>query len=145
MAESLKGYVVGPEDGVIRDDPEVKASRSSTGGVITVIETDTDGGAPPHIHTNEDECFYVVNGSITVTIGEETYEAGPRSFIYLPRGIPHSWDVVGKSAVVLIITVPAGFEDFLREFHEAKGPEERVRISRKYGIQWVRPAREPRG
>jgi hypothetical protein len=34
---------------------------------------------------------------------------------------PHSWDVNGEEAVVRIITVPGGFEDFMRESHEAEG------------------------
>ncbi len=66
------------------------------------------------------------------------FKAGPRSFVFLPRGIPHAWDVVGGGvATVLIMTVPAGFEGFLREYHEAADRKAKDRIAAKYGIKWV--------
>jgi mannose-6-phosphate isomerase-like protein (cupin superfamily) len=134
------GYVLAPGAGVAGAGPEVKASRTSTGGSLMLIESHTMAGAPLHIHSREDECFYVVEGALTVRCGEEIFEAGPRSFVFLPRGIPHAWDVIGKgAATVLVITVPGGFEDFLREFHAAGGArgEARDQIAAKYGITWI--------
>jgi hypothetical protein len=50
------------------------------------------------------------------------------AFVFLPRGIPHEWDVIGTGvATVLIITVPAGLDDFLREYHEAKAQPDDVK------------------
>jgi mannose-6-phosphate isomerase-like protein (cupin superfamily) len=104
-----RGYVLGPGEGVPGGgDPALKASGPSTGGALTLFESDTDGGAPRHVHSREDECFYVLEGVVTVECGDETFEAGPRSFVLMPRGNPHAWDVVGDRATVLIITVPAG-------------------------------------
>jgi quercetin dioxygenase-like cupin family protein len=130
-----RGYVLHPGEGVAGS--EVKASKQSTGGMLTLIESETTGGAPLHVHTHEDECFYVVEGHITVQCGDETFEAGPRAFVFLPRGVPHAWDVVGESATVLLITVPAMLEEFLDEYHQAPS-EIRDQIATKYGITFLR-------
>jgi mannose-6-phosphate isomerase-like protein (cupin superfamily) len=133
--------MLGPGEEVSGAGAGVKASRTSTGGTLTLIESRTRGGAPWHVHSRDDECFYVVEGSITVQCGEEVFEAGPRSFVFLPRGVPHAWDVGGEGiATVLMITVPAGLDEFLREYHAAGSAPNEVKdqIAAKYGIQWVR-------
>jgi quercetin dioxygenase-like cupin family protein len=131
------GYVLGPGEGVPgQDDAGVKASRASTGGSLTMIESDTDGGAARHVHAREDECFYVLEGTIWVECGDERWEAGPSSFVFLPRGVPHAWDVVGDRARVLIIAAPAGLEEFLREFHGADEAEQ-AEVARRHGIEFL--------
>jgi mannose-6-phosphate isomerase-like protein (cupin superfamily) len=139
--EGLSGYVLGPGQGVPGFDANVKASRKSTGGSITLIESHTRGGAPPHVHSREDECFYVMDGNIIVHCGEDVFEAGPGYFVFLPRGIPHSWDVTsGKPATLLIITAPAGFEEFMQAYHAAGSASNEVKdqIAANFGIQWIR-------
>jgi quercetin dioxygenase-like cupin family protein len=132
-----RGYVLGAGEGVPGGgDPALKASGPSTGGALTLFESDTDGGAPRHVHSREDECFYVVEGTMSVECGDDAWEAGPSSFVFLPRGIPHAWDVVGDRATVLIMTVPAGFEEFMREFHEAGGSA-RLEVGRRHGIEFL--------
>jgi mannose-6-phosphate isomerase-like protein (cupin superfamily) len=141
--QGVRGYVLGPGEGVAGAGSDVKASRSSTGGCLTLIESHTRGGAPMHVHSRDDECFYVLDGAITVQCGDERFEAGPRSFVFLPRGIPHAWDVSGEgAATLLILTVPAGLDEFLREYHAASAAPNDVkdRIAAKYGITWVRDA-----
>jgi mannose-6-phosphate isomerase-like protein (cupin superfamily) len=133
---NVRAYMLGPDEGLIVTEPELKASSASTGGALTLIASRTTGGAPMHVHSREDECFYVLEGSIAVHCGDDVFEAGPRSFVFLPRGIPHSWDVTGEgTATVLIITVPAGLEDFLREFHAAGA--DRRQIAEQYGITFL--------
>lgn len=120
----------------------VKASVHSTGGGFTLIESNTGGGAPWHVHSREDEYFYVLDGEIVVWCGSEEFHAGPRSFIFLPRGIPHAWDVKsGTRATLLMMTVPAMLDEFLREFHLAPS-DQRNTIAQKYGITFFagRPA-----
>ncbi|MBZ0282022.1 MAG: hypothetical protein K8L97_14885 [Anaerolineae bacterium] len=79
----------------------------------------------------------MVEGSITVKIGGEVFETGSRSFVFLPRGIPHSWDVTSCTATVLMITTPAGLEEFLGEYHTATSKEDKDRIAAQHGITWV--------
>jgi mannose-6-phosphate isomerase-like protein (cupin superfamily) len=130
----MSGYVVGPGESAA-EYPGVKAGRQSTGGSMTLIEARTDGGAPLHVHSREDEAMYVLEGSIRARCGDDDFEVGPRSFVFLPQGVPHEWDVVGAEAVVLIITDPAGLEEFLHELHEGKAdPQE---VAGRYGIEFL--------
>ena len=134
----LDPYMVRAGEGVAGFDAAVKASRISTGGNLSVIESHTKGGAPWHVHSREDEYFYVLEGTIIVYCGEEVFTAGPRSFVSLPRGIPHAWDVGGEGvATLLMMTVPAMLEEFLEEFHAASTREDRDAIAAKYGIQFL--------
>jgi quercetin dioxygenase-like cupin family protein len=130
-------YVLQSGEGLPNSGSDVKASGASTGGVLTLIESRTTGGAPLHVHTREDEYFYVVEGTITVQVGDDHYEAGPRSFVFLPRGIPHAWDVVGSEATLLLMTIPAGLDTFLDEYHAAATREERDQVAARYGITFL--------
>jgi mannose-6-phosphate isomerase-like protein (cupin superfamily) len=133
-----KPYMLLTGEGVAGFDAAVKASRISTGGNLSVMESHTKGGAPWHVHSREDEYFYVVEGAIIVHCGEEVFTAGPRSFVFLPRGIPHAWDVGGDGvATLLMMTVPAMLEEFLQEFHAASTREARDAVAAKYGIQFL--------
>ncbi len=131
------GYVLRPGEGAAgQDDPAVKASRVSTDGAVTVIDSDSDGGAPRHVHSHEDECFYVLDGSISVECGDDAWELDPGSFVFLPRGVPHAWDVVGERAKVLIITAPGGLDEFLRELHETDRSAW-AEVARRHGIEFL--------
>jgi quercetin dioxygenase-like cupin family protein len=130
------GYVLRPGEGAAgQDDPAVKASRISTDGALTVIDSDTTGGAPRHVHAHEDECFYVLDGTIEVECGDDSWKIPAGGFVFLPKGIPHAWDVIGTRARLLIITAPAGLEEFLRELHagESSPPE----VARRHGIEFL--------
>jgi len=135
MENSIKPYALLAGEGVAGFDASVKASRSSTGGNLTVIESRTKAGAPWHVHSREDEYFYVIEGKIIVHCGDEIYSAGPGSFVFLPRGIPHAWDVGAEGvATLLMMTVPAMLEEFLKEFHGASTREDRDAVAARYGI-----------
>lgn len=74
------------------------------------------GFAPPlHVHEQEDEAFYVLEGEAEVLCGEERWRAEPGSFVFLPRGVAHSFHVSGGSLKALQLTTPAGFEAFVAE------------------------------
>lgn len=74
------------------------------------------GGPPPHIHRREDETFYVIDGSCTFRLGNETVTAGPGDFVNIPRGTVHCFRNDGTGTARLILTfTPAGIEHFFEE------------------------------
>lgn len=131
----LEPYILQPGFDLPGEGAGVKASGRSTEGAISLVDSTATGGAPLHTHRDEDECFFIIDGTITVRCGDNRWEANAGSFVFLPREIPHAWDVVGRQARLLIITTPGGFEQFLREFHAAQ-PHEQERISERYGISF---------
>jgi len=96
---------------------EVKASSADTGGRYTFVEMTAPAGlqVPLHVHHTEDEGFYVVEGSITVQLGDELIEVGAGEHAYGPHGIPHRFTVGPDGARMLWILAPGGFEDFIEE------------------------------
>jgi quercetin dioxygenase-like cupin family protein len=95
---------------------EVKAGSATTAGRLTVIEhLGTQGlGSPLHVHSREDEWFYVIEGELTIWVGGRTIAALAGSFVYGPRGIPHTFVVASEQARFLVVTEPGGFDGFMR-------------------------------
>lgn len=99
----------------------VKAGGDLTGGAFTLIEQVAPPGfAPPmHLHRDEDEAFYVLEGAATFTCGGTSWDAGPGTFVFLPRGVPHRFVVADGGPIRLLqLTTPAGFERFAAEAGE---------------------------
>ena len=98
----------------------VKASAETTGGRVAVIEhrAPQGSGSPLHLHRNEDEWFYVTEGALTFWVGGSVIEATAGSFVYGPRGIPHTFTVTSPEARFLLVAEPAGFERFMRSLAE---------------------------
>lgn len=89
-----------------------------SGGALFVAETlvPPGGGPPPHIHHREDESFYLLEGTLSLTVGGETIQASAGDFAHLPRGISHSFKNTGDApARMLILVTPAGIEKFFEE------------------------------
>ena len=108
------------------------------------------GGPPPHIHSREDESFYVVSGSLEMVLGDSTYQAKAGDFVFIPRGTVHRFKNVGSNTAVQLVTfVPAGMERYFREVfppvtdREAAPPpitEELIQklneVAPKYGLEF---------
>ena len=94
----------------------VKAGGEQTRHGFTLIEVTTPPRfvVPPHIHEDEEEAFYILEGQLRVTCGGDTSTLGPGDFVMMPRGIPHTCSTLGDARVRLLqITAPAGFERFI--------------------------------
>jgi len=90
-----------------------------TGGVYTLheIRVSPNNGPPPHIHSREDESFFVLEGEVDFQIGDEKITAQPGTFIQGPRGIAHSFkNNTQLPARMLVFITPSGFENFVNEF-----------------------------
>jgi len=114
---------VGPGEGdafsAVGDVYRVLASGRQTGGVyaLSEIRVSPNNGPPPHIHSREDECFFVLEGEIDFQVGDERITARPGTFIQGPRGIAHSFkNNTQLPARILGFVTPAGFENFFNEF-----------------------------
>jgi quercetin dioxygenase-like cupin family protein len=82
------------------------------------------GGPPPHIHTREDETFYLLEGQVEFLLGEETISAGPGDFVNVPRGTVHRFQNTGTETARLVLTFnPAGIERWFEETLE-RAPNE---------------------
>jgi len=107
------------------------------------------GGPPPHIHSREEESFYVLEGEITFTVGEEKFLATPGTFANMPVGSLHSFkNESDKTARMILSVAPAGLEQMFFEFGgpllegstEAQPPTQEeidklLQIAPKYGIE----------
>jgi len=98
----------------------VKTTGKETGGLYSIVEVlEPQGAAAPlHVHHNEDEAFYVLEGEMTFYVGEETYEAGPGSFVFGPKDVPHTYTVDSDPAKLLFVLSPVGFEGLIEAISE---------------------------
>ena len=90
-----------------------KARGHQTGGRLTVLETViTAGDGPPlHVHVKDDEAVYVLEGEIDFRVGDELYHNRAGSFVFIPRGVPHTFQNVGTDdARMLLMFAPSGIE-----------------------------------
>jgi quercetin dioxygenase-like cupin family protein len=103
---------------VVGDTYTFKATGKSTGGVLALMEASIPPGSgpPPHVHTNEDEAFYLLAGVLDISAGEQTFAARAGDFVFLPRGTPHCFTNPGVDAArALIVCTPAGLDRFFDE------------------------------
>jgi mannose-6-phosphate isomerase-like protein (cupin superfamily) len=74
------------------------------------------GGSPPHVHSREEEGFYILEGEITLFIGDRRLIVSAGMFANMPVGTPHSFkNESGKPARMLISVAPAGLEQMFFE------------------------------
>ena len=101
----------------------IKASAADTGGQLTIVEVTEPPGAeaPLHVHHNEDEAFWVLEGDVRLEIGETTIEAHAGDYAFGPRGIPHRYTVGERGCRMLFLLTPGGFEDLVIAMSEPAG------------------------
>lgn len=121
-AAAGRGFVLGPDDGDayhwLGSLTLTKVMGSVSGGGVDIVDHRVPPGyAPPlHLHRGQDEVFYLVEGTLNVTCGEDRWHAGPGSLVFLPRGVPHGFAVgADRPARTLLINAPAGFADVIVE------------------------------
>jgi quercetin dioxygenase-like cupin family protein len=136
--------VEGPTHNVIGDMMTFKLTGKDTDGQFTLIEENNNPGVgiPMHVHANEDEIFRVHAGMLEVQVGDQKTVLNPGDMAFCPRGVPHTWRVVGtEKAKVDLNVFPAGIEAMFEEL--AALPEgapdfERVaQICGRYGVQFT--------
>jgi mannose-6-phosphate isomerase-like protein (cupin superfamily) len=97
----------------------LKIAGAATGDALSFYEYVSEpkvAGPPQHVHRGHDETFYVVDGMYEFTLGTEVVEAGPGSFLFVPRGTPHTFRNVGLGSGRFVGTfAPARFAEYFRE------------------------------
>lgn len=121
------------------------------------FELASDAGAeiPPHIHRDDDELHYLLEGSATYTVGEQTLEAGPGSLVFLPKQVAHALTIGPSGARWLWLARPKmhGLADEIavpvtepdakkRAGDLAENEELVVEVFAKYGMDFVAPEGE---
>ena len=103
-------------------------------------------GPPLHVHREQDDTLYVLEGVLTVQVGEELYELGPGDFATVPPGVPHTFDNVKKDqppVKVCNVMTPGGFDAQFREMaalgEAARDPAQAARLREKHGVTMVGP------
>ena len=92
----------------------VKAGGAEAGHALSQIETDDPRGSGPpvHLHHNEDETFYVLEGEVTILVGDERMDLKAGDYLFGPRGVAHAYVVRSERARMLVTSSPAGVEQF---------------------------------
>jgi len=131
------------------------ATAEDTQGQFALIEAVArkGNGPPAHIHHREEETFYVLEGEMTVSVGDRTIKATPGTMVFLPRGVVHSFAIESEQLRVLILLTPAGMEGWFKEFSvpapamtlppAAEVPYSEIQrmleVGPQYGIEFVLP------
>jgi mannose-6-phosphate isomerase-like protein (cupin superfamily) len=128
------------------------AGEQTDGRLSQVHIVEPRGAAPPvHLHHDADETFYVIEGEISVFLGDERIDAGPGAFVFVPKGAAHTWLVRSEQAEALLTLAPAGLESFFAEVgvpvvagEPKSGPmevdmEEMNRKAEAYGVEFLGP------
>ncbi|WP_460985145.1 cupin domain-containing protein [Spirosoma fluminis] len=132
-----------------------KVTTKQTDGAFSLLEVTLRRGCEPprHTHEREDELFYVQEGVMRFTVGDRVIDAKPGDTVFMPRQIPHAFEVITPSAKALLYLTPGYFEGFFYELSE-EAPEavlppapigpppaevlnQILETSVRYGIQYV--------
>jgi quercetin dioxygenase-like cupin family protein len=104
---------------VIGNEIEIKLGCTDTAGALFIFENTTPpgDGAPPHVHTREDEVVHVVEGEYEVYLDGKTYTAGAGAVLNFPRNVVHGFRNAGKTPAraLFIVTPGENFESFFNE------------------------------
>ena len=124
----------------------IKANGDDTAGSLFLSETTIDpgfAGPPRHRHERLHDMFFVLDGVLTMRLGDETHELGPGTFVCVPPGLAHAFSNASDAPVrFLNFNTPAGWEEYMRELGEAAKtgpltPDVIGRIASHYDFQVV--------
>jgi mannose-6-phosphate isomerase-like protein (cupin superfamily) len=133
------------------------AESRDTGGTFSLFELLTKPGnePPPHIHHDEDELYYVLEGEASVYIGEKEFDVASGDCVFLPRKLPHAFVVRTDRFRMLFLTQPGGAEGYFKTMMGARatvldlpkevptystaGIQEAIAAGKEYGLEFLGP------
>jgi quercetin dioxygenase-like cupin family protein len=126
--DAMEPFALAPGEGVSVENPvggrlTFKAMAATTGGAMTAVETiAAPGEGPPlHVHRDQDETIYILEGRFMVKLADELVCAPAGSFVFAPRGMPHTWQNISDAPGRFFATVtPAAvsFEQFFLRYSQ---------------------------
>lgn len=124
---------------------DIKVSHKDTNGALTVFEyTGNEKGGPPlHMHLNQDEIFFIVQGEYLFQVGEDQHTLKAGDTIFLPRMVPHAFAQLTENGKMFFMFQPSGeMEDFFRAIGSLTAPPtaaEGAAIFASHGMKVVGP------
>ena len=120
-----------------------KVTPNDSNGIFIIENTFHEKGGPAkHLHYNQDEWFYAVEGEFLLEVGQEQFRLKPGDSVLAPRNIPHMWAYTGGiRGSMLIAFLPAGkMEAFFREVTKANAmPPQDPELWRAHGMELLGP------
>ena len=147
----MDAFVVGAGEGEVVPNPvgrvvTFKVLHETSGGALTVLESEVAPGEGPPLHTHEveSELLYVLEGSFRFQHGEEISEGGAGAMMFIPPGAAHCFQNIGEDdGKLLVVFSPAGMEDF---FRITDGDRAKLAaVGARLGMQVVGPPLAARG
>jgi quercetin dioxygenase-like cupin family protein len=146
----MNAVLYGPGEGEHHDAGAaqivIKAAGEHTGGAFFLTESTLApgfAGPPPHRHRQLHDMFYVLDGTLTLRLGDRTVEAAPGSFACVPPGVVHTFRNDSDGPVRLLnFNTPAGFEHYMRDLAEAAQsgpltPDVFARVASRYDFEFA--------
>jgi quercetin dioxygenase-like cupin family protein len=120
---SIEPFALGPGDGLAVENPvggilTFKAMSDASGGTLSAIDTFAPPGEGPplHVHRERDEAIYILEGRFRIKLGERLVDAPAGSFVFIPRGTPHTWQNIGDTPARFFAAVMPADTNFERFF-----------------------------
>ena len=145
----LQAIIVKPEQALsIKPfglDVKVLLSTEATGGAISVLMGRIKPGEGPgdHVHFNQEEIFFIVEGTFELTVGGQTSTAGPGTIVFIPRNVVHRFKNVGNTTgCMLDWTLPGGQDHYFKAISDlaASGdftPEKVMEINKRHDTKFL--------
>jgi DNA-binding transcriptional MerR regulator len=128
---------------------DCKVSGQDTDGALCVFEFTGGSGGPRHLHHDQDEWIYVIDGEFQFEVGDTRSRVGAGGSVFLPRRVPHGWFCAsGQPGRIIDLFQPAGrMEEFFRELgrhsgprvHEALSIDQLRAVFREHGMDLLGP------
>ncbi len=124
---------------------DIKVSQKDTNGDLTVFEYvgNEKGGPPLHVHADQDEIFFIVQGEYFFQVGNDKHTLKAGDTIFLPRTVPHTFAQLTDAGKMFFLFQPSGkMEDFFRaigNLTSAPTPEQGAKIFADHDMKIVGP------
>jgi quercetin dioxygenase-like cupin family protein len=122
----------------------ILATAESTGGkygLVDMIEVAAGDMPPLHVHHTHDEGFLLLEGELSLFLPDREFALLPGEFAFAPRGVPHTYQVGDAPARWLVVSMPAGFEQFVEDVAALDDvtPETLTKMGAAHGIEILGP------